>query len=164
MDDTAWLCAALRFALQASASTDAVQTAAGGDLVDPDDPGKDPRFRKLVDAILFGRRFLKTYNLVLLGVLLVFTAWHWGEKMALHRRMRRMRGSEDAEAWSSSSSTVGEGGEATMQKDDERSALLAERGARRKPVGFFRMKPYYVLKATLQYQPRPRSWSSGGLD
>ena len=94
-----WLRDALCFALTATASTeapwwahdyDAFKAAGGGDLVDPDDPGKDPRFRKLVEAILFSRRFLNTYNLVLLGVLLVFTVWHWSEKIVLHRRKRRI--------------------------------------------------------------------------
>jgi hypothetical protein len=169
-----WLRDALRFALTATASTeapwfahdyDAFKAAGGGDLVDPDDPGKDPRFRKLVEAILFSRRFLNTYNLVLLGVLLVFTVWHWGEKAVLHRRMRRRDDAtvseEDAEAWSSSSSTI-EGNatppdNATAKKindADETSPLLLSQ--RPRPVTTCVVwRPYYMLKSLLQYQPRP---------
>ena len=176
MDDTPWLRDVLRFALKATASTevpwldndDVRTTAGGGDLVDPDDPGKDPRFRKLVEAILFGRRFLKTYNLVLLGILAVFTAWHWGDKLVLHRRKRRRddvalgkrrndneASAEDAEAWSSSSSTIE--GNATppeiagQKKVDETSPLLSTQRSNRKTSIIW--KPYYVLKPTLQYQP-----------
>ncbi|KAF1959854.1 hypothetical protein CC80DRAFT_514289 [Byssothecium circinans] len=67
-------------------------TDEGGVL--PDDPGEDPRFRKLVEGILFGRRFVLTYNVALLGVLVVFTAWHWGEKFTLRRKRRDARRKE----------------------------------------------------------------------
>lgn len=174
MADTPWLQDILRFALTATASTPAPwapepnaetlsAAAGGGKLVDPDDPGKDPRFRKLVEAILFGRQFLKTYNLVLLGVLLGFTAWHWGEKVVLQRRRSRIvqtsARSEEGEAWSSSSSTV-EGsvsppapGKKVGDGATEASPLLGSRSSRPGPSALW--KPYFILKAALQYQPRP---------
>lgn len=136
--------------------------------MDPDDPGKDPRFRKLVEAILFGRRFVQTYNLVLLGVLLVFTIWHWGEKLVLHRRKSRtaalrVKSQERGdEAWSSSSSTV-EGDvtpPARLQSHskadsavDETSPLLAARPRSTKRQSVW--TPYYIVKSVLQYQPLP---------
>jgi NAD(P)H-flavin reductase len=170
-----WLRDALRFALTATASTpapwfqheyDSFKAAGGGDLVDPDDPGKDPRFRKLVEAILFSRRLLNTYNLVLLAVLLIFSLWHWGDKLILHRRRQNAAARisnkstrpEDAEAWSSSSSTID--GSATppdsttvktSNSADESSPLLPSRRPQPKSVGVWR--PYYMLKAALQYQP-----------
>ncbi|KAF2828464.1 hypothetical protein CC86DRAFT_444678 [Ophiobolus disseminans] len=175
MDSAPWLRDLMRFALKATASTevpwlhnDGVRiTTGGGELVDPDDPGKDPRFRKLVEAILFGRRFLKTYNLVLLGVLLVFTAWHCGEKLILHKRKRRADSvglgkrrnnnsqGEDADAWSSSSSTI-EGNatppEAAGQKKvDETSPLISTQRSYHKTSVVW--KPYYILKSILRYQP-----------
>ncbi|CAN9080908.1 unnamed protein product [Alternaria alternata] len=182
MDTTPpWLRDALRFALTATASTetpwfahdyDASKAAGGGgDLTDPDDPGKDPRFRKLVEAILFSRRFLNTYNLVLLGVLGVFTAWHWGEKVVLYRRKRQRiakqadgAAHEEDEVWSSSSSTIE--GNATPPDTtaaakklnsahaDESSPLLPvpERSRpQRKRLGVW--TPYYFVKSLLQYQP-----------
>ena len=75
MSSMPWLQDLLRLALKATPSSpvpwdhDTFSATTGDKLVDPDDPGKDPRFRALVEAILFGRRFLKTYNLVLLAVL-----------------------------------------------------------------------------------------------
>jgi hypothetical protein len=173
MDDLSWMQAVLRFALSATASTPppwtalaAAPTASGGDLSDPDDPGKDPRFRKLVEAILFSRRFLLTYNLVILGVLLVFTAVHWGEKLVLRWNKRRTapaRGSSSdgqGESWSSSSSTiegVATSPPASAQKihagADETSPLLdATPRATRSSV---LSRPYYLFKAALCYQPRP---------
>jgi NAD(P)H-flavin reductase len=163
MDDTPWLRDILRFALHATASTaepwDVRTTAGGGKLVDPDDPGKDPRFRKMVEAILFSRRFLKTYNLVLLGILVVFTAWHWGERLVLHRRKRQGvvgKSRIDADAWSSSSSTI-EGNTtppSTKKSHDERSPLLPAQRAQREPMSWY-WTPYYILKSALQYQPPP---------
>ncbi|KAJ4346083.1 hypothetical protein N0V95_005699 [Ascochyta clinopodiicola] len=174
MDDTLWMRDILRFALTATASTvapwdsETFSTTAGrGKLVDPDDPGKDPRFRKLVEAILFGRRFLKTYNLVLLGVLFVFTAWHWSEKLVWRRTRKRSvaalsrRSHEEGEAWSSSSSTV-EGNvtppgllkpyNKAGNDAAETSPLLAT-SLRRRRQGVW--APYYISKSILQYQPRP---------
>jgi len=168
-----WLRDALHFALTATASTetpwyahdyDAYNAADGGNLVDPDDPGKDPRFRKLVEAILYGRKFVATYNFVLVGVLLVFTLWHWGEKLVLRMRKRgagTRKKDDDAssaeEAWSSSSSTI-EGSStppntaAKKVNADESSPLLpSSQPASRNGPGIWR--PYYELKALLQYQP-----------
>ncbi|KAF1947744.1 hypothetical protein EJ02DRAFT_449226 [Clathrospora elynae] len=174
MEDAPWLRDALRFALTATASTEVAWLASenevritGGDLTDPDDPGKDPRFRKLVEAILFSRRFLNTYNLVLVGMLAVFTVWHWGETLVLHIRKRRKgeaKGSsdevgsaEDAEAWSSSSSTA-EGSSTPprsiakkVNNADESRPLLSTQRPQRKSPGIWR--PYYILKSLLQYQP-----------
>ncbi|KAI8937198.1 hypothetical protein NX059_006407 [Plenodomus lindquistii] len=177
---TPWLRDVLRFAMRASASTPVpwettedgawgMRAGGGGDLADPDDPGRDPRFRKLVEAILYSRRFCNTYNLVLLGVLGVFAIWHWSEKMVLHRKKRRVQArmlavegkstrTEEEEAWSSSSSTIsGTGTPPTVKHPDsadERTALIpsARRSAsHRSPL----WKPYNILKSCLQYQPRP---------
>jgi NAD(P)H-flavin reductase len=176
MNDTPWLRDVLRFALTATTSTPLpwIGTTAGdGKLLDPDDPGKDPRFRKLVVAILFSRRFLQTYNLVLLGLLAIFTAWHWGEKLVLHRRKRRRneialgksrngtkRRDGGEEAWSSSSSTI-EGnatppktaGQKKMDSMDETSPLLPTRRLHRNTSILWR--PYFVAKSILQHQPPP---------
>lgn len=161
----------LRYALTATpsslppwdSSTISITAGGGGNLTDPNDPGKDPRFRKLVEAILFGRRFLKTYNVVLLVVLLVFTAWHWGEKLHLRQRKRRIAtqshtGDED-EAWSSSSSTL-EGNVTPPGPDknigsdaaSETTPLLA---AQLRPRRSTVWAPYYAVKAMMQYQPPP---------
>ncbi|KAF2644909.1 hypothetical protein P280DRAFT_183297 [Massarina eburnea CBS 473.64] len=144
-----------------------IQAADKGDIL-PNDPGKDPRFRKLVEAILFGRRLIPTYNVALLGVLFTFTVWHWGEKIALRRRKRdgfmKTGGDERVEeGWSSSSSTI-EGSSTPPDVSgkmndgaDETSPLLAPNAktktTTRQRLGIW--KPYYLLKSWLQYQPRP---------
>jgi hypothetical protein len=167
MDDTPWLRGVLRFALHATASTEApwldndgVQiTAGGGKLVDPDDPGKDPRFRMLVEAILFSRRFVQTYNFVLLLVLLVFTAWHWGERLVLRRRSKTRitrRDDDCAEVWSSSSSTLGSSTPPSPPRPKhitETTPLLTPSALRRKPSGL--RKLYYMIKSLLLHQPSP---------
>lgn len=47
------------------------------------------RRRKAIESILFSRRFILFYNIVLVGLLACFTAWYWGQKIA---RLRRRRG------------------------------------------------------------------------
>jgi hypothetical protein len=101
----------------------------------------------------------------LLGVLLIFTAWHWGEKVALRKRRRdawkstAQNNDTTDEAWSSSSSTI-EGAatppDAASKKVvevDEASPLLATGSSQRRLPGWW--KPYYLFQAFLQYQPRP---------
>ncbi|KAH8732543.1 ferric reductase transmembrane component [Phaeosphaeriaceae sp. PMI808] len=178
MDAAPWLRDLLRFALEATASSQVPwhrnntlgSITQGGDLLDPDDPGKDPRFRKLVEAILWGRKFLKTYNAVLVCILLIFSTWHGIDTILLNRRRCRMcnnfspetRGGEilsanDTEASSSSSSTIH--GDATppnatshkVTEVNETSPLLSTSRSHSRASWVWR--PYYVLRSILQYQP-----------
>lgn len=50
------------------------------------------RRRRAIESILFSRRFIVTYNLLLLGLLLCFTVWYWGSAF-LRRQARRTRSS-----------------------------------------------------------------------
>ncbi|KAF2660544.1 hypothetical protein K491DRAFT_688289 [Lophiostoma macrostomum CBS 122681] len=142
-------------------------TTKGPNLTDPKDPGKDPRFRKLVEAILFSRRLILTYNLVLLCVLIIFTIWHWAERAVLAKRRKerpRLAKSSDRQAnentdetWSSSSSTV-EGTvtpphAAKESTANETSPLLGVQPTRRRKLGY--RQPYYLFRYWLQYQPSP---------
>jgi hypothetical protein len=171
MDDTNipsfWVRDILKFSLTATASTSPpwVSTTEGPVETDPNDPGKDPRFRKLVEAILFSRQFLATYNVVLVGILIIFTAWHWGEKVVLARRRRRhvqLAKKEDRvnDASSSSSSTIE--GTATPPdavkakfSEDETMPLLSNQTDTPKLRSLGLKRPYYLLKSFLQYQPPP---------
>lgn len=47
------------------------------------------RRRKAIESILFSRRFIIIYNIVLLGLLACFTAWYWGHRISRLRRHRR---------------------------------------------------------------------------
>ncbi|KAF1978477.1 hypothetical protein BU23DRAFT_651285 [Bimuria novae-zelandiae CBS 107.79] len=107
----------------------------------PDDPGKDPRFRKLAESVLFGRKL----------------------RLALRKRWvarKRSKGEEVTnEAWSSSSSTI-EGTSTPpnapskkVDDVDERSPLLSTTPSGRRISTW--KKPYYLCKAFMQYQPRP---------
>lgn len=160
-----WALDAAKSSLLATGSSVSDFAAKEPNLTDPKDPGKDPRFRKLVEAILFSRRLLLTYNIVLVGILLAFTIWHWSEKLVLAKRRRtRMHEGKRTEVpaemvdevWSSSSSTVS--GNVTppdtAQKDpDEASPLLVKQSRARRRLGLW--TPYHFLRSWLQYQPSP---------
>ncbi|MCJ1276607.1 hypothetical protein MMC21_004413 [Puttea exsequens] len=49
----------------------------------------NPEFKPIVDGIHFNLRFILTYQLVLLALLLVFTIRHWGGRWKAWRRRRR---------------------------------------------------------------------------
>ena len=82
--------AALRAALRITSRT----SAAFGDdfsILSEDGPpqGRSPGFRKLVDGILFSRRFILTYHALIITLLLLFTTLHWGGKIVRwHKRQR----------------------------------------------------------------------------
>ncbi|CAD0096024.1 unnamed protein product [Aureobasidium vineae] len=70
----------LRLMLRARAS-DTVDT-----LSDLDNSNE--RRRRAIESILFSRRFILIYNIVLVGLLACFTAWYWGSRVARLRRRR----------------------------------------------------------------------------
>ncbi|KAJ4349715.1 uncharacterized protein N0V89_008332 [Didymosphaeria variabile] len=159
---TVWLRNALQSSLDGYALAIGATSRGNASNPVPDDPGKAPQFRKLAEAVLHGRKVVSTYNFVLLGVLLLFTLWHWGEKLVLRKIWRDARKSTKRdksadETWSSSSSTIE--GTATppdasrnkVDGVDETSPLLSTRPSRRRSTGLW--KPYHLLKAFLQYQP-----------
>ncbi|KAH0255443.1 ferric reductase-like transmembrane component, partial [Aureobasidium melanogenum] len=70
----------LRLMLRARAS-DTVDT-----LSNLDDSNE--RRRKAIESILFSRRFILFYNLVLAGLLACLTVWYWGRRIGRLRRRR----------------------------------------------------------------------------
>ncbi|KAI4730507.1 hypothetical protein E4T49_01485 [Aureobasidium sp. EXF-10728] len=70
--------AVFRLMLRARA-TDTIDT-----LSNLDDSNE--RRRKAIKSILFSRRFILLYNIVLVGLLACFTAWYWGSRIARLRR------------------------------------------------------------------------------
>ncbi|CAD0100574.1 unnamed protein product [Aureobasidium mustum] len=44
------------------------------------------RRRKAIESILFSRRFILLYNIVLVGLLACFTVWYWGRRIGRFRR------------------------------------------------------------------------------
>jgi NAD(P)H-flavin reductase len=91
---SAELRAAFRFALVASSALH------NGSLIVTDEPAfnpRDPRLRKLIEGVLFSRKFILTYQLVLLSFLLYFTAVHWARKWGRWRRSMKARKRVDRE-------------------------------------------------------------------
>lgn len=117
---SAWLRAAIRQAYSAAAQTSTFSfSSTASPLTNDDDtistnedfdpgrnPGKDPRLRKLVEAVLFSRRLLNTYNAVLLVILLGFTIAQWGGVM--QRAYRRRAAARRARKENSSTSGTGQ--------------------------------------------------------
>ncbi|KAF2016254.1 hypothetical protein BU24DRAFT_422591 [Aaosphaeria arxii CBS 175.79] len=167
-----WTRDVLRFSLYATASSD-ISHATEGESGGGEGPGagRDPRFRKLIEAILFSRRLVPTYNLALLVILVVFTSWHWGEKYALARRrkirqrdlkIKKEEVPQDApdDVWSSSSSTI-EGtvtppdAKKSIEPPDEETPLLSIGGSRKRYTRSSLKKSFYLIRSGLQYQPPP---------
>ncbi|EON67816.1 hypothetical protein W97_07071 [Coniosporium apollinis CBS 100218] len=175
-----WLRAALRFSLSATSHStvdDAYQNLSANAQVD-EDPGRNPRFKKLFDAVLFSRSLILTYNLVLAVILVSVAVVHWGGKAREARRWRIraiaaggshaadvMRSDRDAgakiqEAERSSSSSSSSTLEGTATPPDFRKDATYE--GERQPLLFRQgQKPYHGgyrlvnnARAWLMYQPR----------
>ena len=142
-------------------------------------PEGDKRFKKLIDGIHFSQRFILSYQVVLIGLLFIFTAIHWGSRLRSWRRRRNaIKGRH--QGGQSGSGKVGEakGGDliesssrgslsssSTLQEDfhpkyqnsehtlNERSPLLPT--ASNAPARSLRWTLTSKTRAWLVYQPRP---------
>jgi len=124
----------------------------------------DGQRRRLMESVLFNRKFVSTYNIVLLFILLAFTLWNWTERARLRRRKMLInqttsRDWYEDEPWSSSSSII-EGttipldtSQKKIDKPDETTTSLPRQRAEHKSLGIWR--PYYHFKAFIHHQPRP---------
>ena len=163
--------AALRYSFVATWSSNSGSvplsiTAAAGEP----GQGNSPGLRKLVSGIQFSRRFIISYQVLVLSVLLVFTVVHWGKKVlrwkkrrAVAKRSWDVTGSykdvprvDESHGSSSSSSSTLEGTASppqTLKVDpvqDERSPLLGSSDAN--------ARKFYILnvvRAWMVHQPRP---------
>ena len=159
--------AVLRFSLVATQASspsdfdhDSLRIAAAGPPIDE----SNPRIRKLIEQILFSRRFILTYYIFIIGILLVFTLGHWGAKIAVRWRSRKGKGipttakahtrleSDDESGESSSNSTIA-GTESPPRKvDGERVPLLPTEQHERDIV---KGGPIARLRGWGMYQPAP---------
>ena len=142
----------------------------------------EERFNRLIDAIHFSKSFILTYQLVLVGFLLVFTVAHWGSRLRAWRRRKRNRGrirvrrenlgsviasvkktpgvrvferTEDGYSGSSSSSSTLQGDCSPRHSDldqDEQTPLLKAQPTRLRAPGWTSSSR---VRAWLVYQPRP---------
>lgn len=139
----------------------------------------DKRFKKLIDGIHFSQKFILSYQLVLIGLLLVFTAIHWGSRLRSWRRRRnaikgRHEGGQSKKGKTGetkqgvlieSSSTGSLSSSSTLQEDfnqkdqdsertlDEQSLLLPKASNAQAPS--LRWTLTRKTRAWLAYQPRP---------
>ena len=143
-------------------------------------PQGDKRFAKLIDGIHYSQKFILSYQLVLIGLLLVFTAIHWGSGLRAWRRRRNtIKGGryggdkttvgKDAQGKgvvfvesisrgsSSSSSTLQEDFDRKYQGSerrlDEQSLLLPKASDAKAPS--WTRKTTNQIRAWLVYQPQP---------
>ncbi|TAQ89848.1 hypothetical protein B7494_g1809 [Chlorociboria aeruginascens] len=167
-----WLRETLRFSLKASVSTILFE---GGPPQQ-----RDPRFRKLAEGIIYSRKLILTYHLVVVGFIVLLSVIHWSRctvrsrhRKALKRRLlgaqgafdgspetldsgKQGEGRRDIEGASSSSSSTLDGTASPPRKvdEDEQTPLLNDGHSIRPP----RTIISYILahtKAFLMYQPPP---------
>ena len=81
---------AIRFALRAPSPNDDKPAIAITSVSDNGSPGpSSPAFRALIDGILYSRRFILSYHVVIACLVLGFTVVHWGTKARrLYKRRR----------------------------------------------------------------------------
>lgn len=144
-------------------------------------PQGDKRFKKLIEGIQYSQKFILSYQLVLVGLLFVFTATHWGSRLRAWRgRRNTINGRYEIEKTtvgkqaeskgvvviestsrgsSSSSSTLREDLDPKSQDPESRlneQSLLLPKGSDIKalPRGWAKII-LYRTGAWLVYQPRP---------
>ena len=142
-------------------------------------PEGDKRFKKLIDGIHFSQKFILSYQLVLIGLLLIFTAIHWGSRLRSWRRRRNaIKGRHEngqsrsgkvgevkGDILTESSSSGSLSSSSTLQEDfnpkdqdsertlDEQSLLLPKASNAQAPS--LRRTLTSKTRAWLIYQPRP---------
>lgn len=169
----------LRYALRAPSGLSSASTPLHSTDKDGFAPERDKRFKKLIDGIHFSQKFILSYQLVLIGLLLIFTAIHWGSRFrSWYRRRNPIRGRYEG-GKSGSRNTGGGKGEviiesssrgslsstSTLQEDfqannqdskhtlDEQSLLLPKASIAEAPP--LRWTLTRKIRAWLVYQPRP---------
>lgn len=142
-------------------------------------PEGDKRFKKLIDGIHFSQKFILSYQLVLIGLLLLFTALHWESRLRASRRRRNtVKGRYEGDKTSVGNAADGKGAvviecvsrgssssSSTLQEDlnpkyqdserrlDEQSLLLPKASSTKVPPRGWTMTN--KIRAWLIYQPRP---------
>jgi hypothetical protein len=165
--DHEWLREAIQFSLKAPIFT------TGDDEFGPPQQ-RGPRFRKLVEGVLYSRRLILTYHIVIVGIIVTLSVVHWINQILRARRRRFSRTrileaddayegdaakssssrgrkfDQDIQPESSSRDSTVEGTASPPSKDaDEDTPLLgkSQKPSRRSIISYF--------KAALMYQPPP---------
>ncbi|CZR57470.1 related to ferric reductase [Phialocephala subalpina] len=172
--ESEWLRDAIQFSLKASFSTNIRDPLEGS-------PQRDPRLRQLVEGLLFSRKFILTYPIVILGCILLFSAVNWAANFIRWRKRRAFRlhtgldgtfdddaqpikstypgqysGNSDPQGVYSSGSSTIEGTASPPRKgidEDEYTPLLHH--GRELPPLYSQRSLWTRTKASLMYQPSP---------
>lgn len=172
--ESEWLREALRYSLKATVYTSSIDSATA--FLEQ----QDPRRQKLIEGILYTRKFVPTYNVVIIGVLVLLSGLHWSSEAIRWRRRRTLRlrtlsaiGAYDGDAKtitqdarrsveldgnleeaSSGGSTL-EGSSSPPRKDpDENEATPLLQHRQRRPTQSSRSLLSYS-RSFLMYQPPP---------
>lgn len=169
----------LRYALRTSPVLSSASTPLHSTDKDGFAPEGDKRFKKLIDGIHFSQKLILSYQLVLIGLLLIFTAIHWGSRFRSWYRRRnpirsryegaqrgiRNTGGGKGDVIIESSSRGSLSSNSTRQEDfqannqdskhtlDEQSLLLPRASIAKAPP--LRWTLTRRIRAWLVYQPRP---------
>ncbi|KAI9724324.1 MAG: hypothetical protein M1812_000392 [Candelaria pacifica] len=119
--------AALRLSLRATSRTSLQEAPALSSSTNEARERQDPAFRRLVEGIIFSRKFTLTYHLVLFGVLTLFTLLHWGRKIRRWRRRKHIAVQSD-ETPMDTQGTFEDSSRNTLERSD--SEILDEEGER----------------------------------
>lgn len=143
----------VRLSLRATAySHDTAYTPNGDETFDP----RNPALRKLVEAVLFSRKFILTYYAVLGLALLAYAAVRWTRKVLDKRKTRKVELHSPA-SYESSSITLR--GDASPPEDDnpERRPLLPKKDvtSNQSSTGILSSMVRHI-RAVWMYQPKPR--------
>lgn len=168
----------LRNALQAPPPSSFVNTLLHSTDKEGFAPEGEKRFKKLIDGIRFSLKLILSYQLVLIGLLLLFTAIHWESRLRAWRRRRNTiksryaanrtrigKPGKDKEALAVESVSGGSSSSSsTLQEDfhpkhrdseqmlNEQSLLLPKSDTKTLPRGWTMTSK---IRAWLVYQPRP---------
>ncbi|KAF2086671.1 ferric reductase transmembrane component [Saccharata proteae CBS 121410] len=169
-DQNSWLRAAIREArtISQSESSSLHHSDAPISITEEFNPGRDPRLAEIVRIIRFSRKFILTYNAILLFILLAFAVVEWSGyiRRARNRRTaanRDQSGRVDVRSGASSSSSSTLEGTATppdalktgkaVNGEGERQPLIPKDHPAKQSGPLSRT--IARTKAFLAYQPRP---------
>lgn len=148
--DSAWLWEAIRLSIRPTDSVAAV------DEKGPPEQ-RDPRFRKLIEGVLWSKRFILTYHLLIVCIIGLFATVHWSGR---YRRWRsrqsivQYREEPASSGGSSSGSSTIQGDASPLQKTIGEDTPLLHDGHELRPL-YPQRTIYTRAKALMMYQPSP---------
>lgn len=116
-----------------------------------------PHIPRIIESILFTRRFLPSYLAVLTSIILTWSLIRWVTTKSDREPGYRTRGPDSSDCTSSSASTL-QGTESPPLKSNDTSEdtpLLAEAQVRRAPASSPAKRTWYRVRSFLLRQPKP---------